>query len=295
MKLSYYINSLVNRRWALGIVKGGMKSVFEDNQLKVDWIKMPKDRWFADPFILDVTNTEIILLVEDFAYKTKKGVISLLRIDKKSFHIVSRKVLLELDTHLSFPIILRKNGHIYVYPESRNSGRLDMYEFDVQHELLHFVATICDDEIWDSAIVDFWEEPLLFTTAKDNFQLDIYKWNNDINRFTPYQVIPSTTPNSRLGGAPFAYNGKLYYPAQDCSSEYGGALDIKRIDRKNDKFIFTTIKHISSPHPKYPLGLHTLNEFKGVVVIDVNGWRYGKLSAFLHSIIEFLRHINEHD
>lgn len=80
MRIKKYINQLTAVNWALGFVRGGMQSVMELDHLDVDWVKMPKDRWFADPFILDVTDDEILLLVEDYAYATKKGVISLLHI-----------------------------------------------------------------------------------------------------------------------------------------------------------------------------------------------------------------------
>lgn len=294
MKLSYYISALVNRRWTIGFVQGGMQSVFKDENLQVNWVKMPKDRWYADPFILDVTETEILLLVEDLAYLTNKGVISLLHINKATLEITLRKVLLELPTHLSFPNILRKDGHIYVYPESRNSKKLDLYEYHPEEETLKFVSTICDDEIWDSAIVNFGEESFLFTSnTDDNHYLAIYKWDKKHERFLPYQIVSSDFPNTRLGGAPFCYKGHYYYPAQDCSQDYGGALDIKQIDYQNGTFTFKTLKHFTSPNRKYPLGFHTLNEYKGVVVVDANGWRYGIIGALCHSIIEFFRKLSD--
>ena len=44
--------------------------------------------------------------------------------------IKSKKIILELPTHLSFPCILREAGNIYIYPESAYSGKLDVYEYD---------------------------------------------------------------------------------------------------------------------------------------------------------------------
>ena len=130
------IRKLGTQRWALGFVRDGIKSVMESDHLEVDWVKMPEDRWFADPFVLDVTDVEILLLVEDYAYATRKGVISLLHINRATMRIVSRKVLLELPTHLSFPAIFRKNEHVYIYPESARSGKLDMYEYHSETETL---------------------------------------------------------------------------------------------------------------------------------------------------------------
>ncbi|MBR3408702.1 MAG: hypothetical protein IKG86_07665 [Paludibacteraceae bacterium] len=281
MKILDSIIELGTRRWALGFVRGGMEAVMEGDHLEVDWVKMPKDRWFADPFVLDVTEDEILLLVEDFGYDIRKGIISLLHINRVTMEITARKPLLELPTHLSFPAILRKDGHIYVYPESAKSGRLDMYEYDAEKEELTFVRTICDDVIWDSYITEAFGEPLLFTGAHTNndYILDIYRWDSKKERFLHCDEVHSEFKNSRLGGALFEYRGEMYYPAQNCERVYGGAIDIKRIvesrEPKVDRFRVETVKHLESPHPTMKLGMHTLNEYKGVVVIDVHGYKYG--------------------
>lgn len=229
MSITKKIGSLSVDAWGLGFVRGEMQSVMESKRFEVDWVKMPKDRWFADPFVLDVTDNEILLLVEDYGYDIRKGVISLLHINRTSMEITARKVLLELPTHLSFPAIWRKDGHVYVYPESAASGRLDMYEYDAEKEELSFEKTICDDVVWDSYITEAFSEPLLFTAAKNDYQLDIYKWDKKKERFVSYQQIPSDTKNLRMGGAVFEYKGEWYYPAQNCEKTYGGSLDIKRI------------------------------------------------------------------
>ena len=285
------IKKIGAQRWALGFVRGGMAAVMESDHLEVDWVKMPKDRWFADPFILDVSEDEIQLLVEDYAYATRKGVISLLHINRHTMEITSRKVVLELPTHLSFPAILRKDGHIYVYPESMKSGRLDMYEYHPETETLTFAQTICDDVMWDSYITEAFGESLLFTATKDDYLLDIYRWDSTTKRYVPYASIPSDKPNSRMGGAAFEYKGEYYYPAQDCSRLYGGALDIKRIDYLDGAFYTTVVKHLVSPHPNYTIGIHTLNEYKGVVVIDVKGYTYGWIGSLIHQLVLFKKAI----
>ena len=260
--------------WALGFVKNGMNGVMNDKILDVEWLKMPKDGWFADPFVLEVTETEIQVLVEEMPKKLHKGIITLLKIDRHSMELKSKKVVLEIPTHLSFPCILRENGKIYIYPESAYSGRLDMYEYHPETETVSFYKTICDDVIWDSCITEKFGEKMLFTAAHNDLILDIYKWNDSKERFIPWKQIPSENKNSRMGGQLFEYGGNVYYPAQDCNSGYGAAIQIKKIDYSDGEFSFKTLKRITSPHPKMKLGLHTLNEYKGVVVIDVHGYRH---------------------
>ena len=106
--LKSIIKSLVAERWKVGFIQGDMSSVMNDaKELCIHIVQSPSDRWYADPFILDVTEDEILLLVEDVSPTTQKGVISLLHIERKTFIILSCKKILELPTHLSFPAILR--------------------------------------------------------------------------------------------------------------------------------------------------------------------------------------------
>lgn len=277
--------------WALGFVRGGMQSVMEEDSLQVDWVKMPKDRWFADPFVLEVTSNEIQLLVEDYAYDKAKGIISLLKINRQTMEITTRKELLELPTHLSFPCILRKDGHIYVYPESAQSGRLDMYEYHQESETLTFFQTICDDVVWDSCITEYFGDSLLFTANKSDYCLDIYANSPKTQRFEPFAEVKSKLPNSRMGGQLFQWKDKIYYPAQDCSKGYGSAIAIKEVKEKDGKFTTQVVKTIQSPHPSMTLGMHTLNEYKGVAVIDVKGYKHSFFGKMIGKLLTYKKHL----
>lgn len=52
MNIKRLAGKLNARYWALGFVKNGMDGVMNDKILDVEWLKMPKDGWFADPFVL---------------------------------------------------------------------------------------------------------------------------------------------------------------------------------------------------------------------------------------------------
>ena len=59
---------LVRRyKWDLGIAFEAEGHRYDASEWNFHIIKAPKDRWFADPFILDVTDTVIIVLVEEFS------------------------------------------------------------------------------------------------------------------------------------------------------------------------------------------------------------------------------------
>lgn len=284
MKPTLY-KRLLRSRWELGLVKDGLDGVFADKPLEVDWIINPcRDRWFADPFVLDVTDDYVYVLAEEYEFKTRKGRIAKLSVNRRTHKIDSFVILLELPTHLSFPNILRKDGHVYVYPESAYSGKLDLYEYDRLQEKLVFVQTICDDVVWDSSIFDMAGAPLLFTARTNDYYLDIYSWDADKSRFVFSQSIPSQDKSSRMAGQPIAYGGKTYIPTQYCEKVYGGGVVIKEVLPDGNTFSFKVVKRLESPHPKRRIRMHTLNVYKGVAIIDVGGYDYpwfGKLMLTL--------------
>lgn len=274
--------------WSIGFIDQGVGSMFEDRWSdSVRYVKNPNKDDFADPFILDVTENEIHVLVEDIPRGKQKGVISLLKIDRHNMNVLSRKVIIDIPTHLSFPCILRQDGRVFIYPESAYSGRLDMYEYHPDTETATFFKTICEDVVWDSCITEKFGEKMLFTAAHNDLILDIYKWDDSKDRFLPWKQVLSNNRNMRMGGQLFEYKGGVYYPAQDSNSGYGSAIQMKKLDYANGEFAAKTMKRITSPHPKMNLGLHTLNEYKGIVVVDVCGYRYPLLGKFCHKILKF--------
>ena len=283
-KLSLY-KRLIRSRWELGLIRGGLDKVFADTQLEVDWIVNPyRDRWFADPFVLDVTDDYVYVLAEEYEFKTQKGRIAKLSVNRKTLRIDGFVILLELPTHLSFPNIIRKEGRIFVYPESCYSGKLDLYEYDSHQEKLVFVQTICDDAVWDSSIVMVSGVPQLFTAREDDYHLDVYSWDTGKSRFVFSQSVRSADRSSRMAGQPFSYDGKVFIPTQYCERIYGGGIVIKEVLSSGNTLSFKTIKRLESPHPLRRAKMHTLNEYKGVAIIDVGGFDYPWFGNMMRAI-----------
>src|SRR5574344_1914204 len=82
MKIKDIVKSLSDERWNIGFISNDLNSIMLGEPIKVNWLKhYYKDSWFADPFILDVTDEEIIVLVEEWYKPIKRGRISKLTID----------------------------------------------------------------------------------------------------------------------------------------------------------------------------------------------------------------------
>lgn len=260
--------------WEIGFVEGGLNAVMGDSpNLKINWMRHEfKDRWFADPFVLEVTESEIILLAEEYQYATNKGRIAELVVDRTTWGLKEMNVLLELDTHLSFPAIWREDGRVFVYPESWLSGVLSMYEYLGRGRRLKPVKVICDESMADAIMTDRYGGKLLLST-QDNGRLRLYDEDPRVERFVFKKEMDFGSATARNAGDFFDHGGHVYRPAQVCIRCYGEALEIQEVSSDGEGNLnFRPVKRLYSPHPKLTEGMHTLNTYKGVSVIDVHGW-----------------------
>ena len=122
---------LTSLHWEIGFLDNTFEGIVRGDKLKLTLVthNFPNS-WFADPFILDVTDDTIIVLVEEVTKKISKGRISKLVIDRRNNYVIEKKAILERPGHLSFPIIYRKDDKIYVYPENSEDGVLNIYEYN---------------------------------------------------------------------------------------------------------------------------------------------------------------------
>lgn len=267
-------NTITRDRWEIGFVEGGLNSVMECSEgLKVNWLRHNyKDRWFADPFVLEVTESEIVVLVEEYLYSTGKGRIAELIIDRNSYVLKELNVVLELNTHLSFPAIRREDSRVFVYPESWLSGKLSLYEYEGRGREMKLVKVLCGEPMADAIMTErFGKETLLST--KENDKLRFYDYHSETECFVFSKEKEFDSATARNAGDFFEYKGKSYRPAQVCINCYGEAIEIQEVTKQGeDNLLFSPIRRLYSPHAKLKSGMHTLNSYKGVTVVDVHGW-----------------------
>ena len=151
IKLKKLIKSLSDERWNIGFIQNDMASILSGEELCVKWLKHDsKYSWFADPFILDVTDNEIHVLVEEYYKPIQRGRISRLIIDRYSYELKQKDVVLELRTHLSFPAIIRKEKDVFIYPENGESGELNLYQYFPESNKCVKIETILSEAVADA-------------------------------------------------------------------------------------------------------------------------------------------------
>ena len=265
---------------------------------KVNWVKRtPSDRWYADPFILSVTDSTVELLVERYKYDEGKGVLSNLLINRKNNHLIRESVILELTTHLSFPFIIEESGVIYVMPENYQSGRLSIYEYDRGHNSLINPHVLVNEPLVDAVCKKIDENYYIFATKyDDNFYeaakiLYIYRSTSLKGKYVLIQTIPYEKAEGRGAGEIIEFDGNLFRPSQDCNDGYGKCVIFSKLNLKDGTFQVAEQGRILPSDIKYSLGLHTYNQKSEVVVVDGIGYRRGVLSAIISYIYKAINKI----
>ncbi len=272
--------------WLLGICENG----YDDLKAgRIHWIdngEYKGRKWFADPFIFEYDNERITLLVEEFDYKINRGRIARLFVDRKSWTVTDCKIILDLDTHLSFPMIWVENGHVYVCPENYASGALNVYEYDVANERLTFVKPLIKEKLTDAILykgdADYYVLSTCIPTPNGK-KLIVYHSDSLNGEYKVKQEVEFPENIARNAGKMFMYQKRLIRPSQECNHIYGHAISFQEVQRDEDGFLFQEEFRYFSTHPSYyKYGTHTYNQhLDGMAVIDVKGFRYTNLGKWM--------------
>lgn len=251
------------------------------------WMKhLYNDRFFADPFILKVTENEIEVLVEELNYVTNKGIIVKLIINTNTYCLIERKTVLELGCHLSYPAIYRLDNEIFIVPEKNQSGCLNLYKYDVQQAKAELWKPITNLPLNDSTILFYNNKYWLFATItgkEHNKNLYIMYSDSPFDNYSSSPIlVKSNLCGSRPAGHFFEIAGHVYRPAQDCSKVYGGRLIINKLIELDEKGYKEEFVLSLSPMKKiYNVGIHHIDFYNGWSVVDGYGYKFSLLIFIL--------------
>jgi hypothetical protein len=270
---------LYSHNWNIGFVDQTPAELLRSKSLKpVRWMKHPyRDRWFADPFILKISEDEIVVFVEECQIAAPKGILCELVVDRKTMRLKKRYVLLTAETHLSYPAIFRYGKKVYVYPENGASGQLNIYEYDeLNHRLINPVC-ILKESVADSTILELDGQYYLIATRSDNSQECAFLYISK-SLFGPFKIlteepVQGSREQSRPAGNWIINGTDLFRPAQNCEIRYGNAISMMRVVSLTP-FTEHAEFFLAPSSFAYNRGLHTVNFYENVCVIDGYGYLF---------------------
>ncbi len=257
--------------YELGLIKLTENDSPTDKNLmkQVKWVKgCPKTSWFADPFIYKITEQEIYIFAEEWIYSLGRGVLSLVVVDKENFTYIRHKEILRLETHLSWPYIIREGDKVFVIPENNESGQCSQYRYDEEKEELIFDKVIANIPFVDP--IFFQRANKYFCSASMGMDLDqCFIYETDEQRKVQGTAIKKASyPEkiARAAGDYFNYRGKRYRANQIGNFCYGEGVIL--FEEKEEGSLQEIVRFF---HPKGLLrsyGIHTFNLHEDYVVID---------------------------
>lgn len=288
------IRELRHNLWNIGFYEDGLESLLTVKRPNIHWAKKKiTDRWFADPYILEVNDSEIIVLAEEYCYNIRRGRLARVVFDRHSYEEKYFSIILDLPTHLSFPFIYRKEGKVYIIPENSASGCSTIYEYDDETQKLTKLHHISEEPFTDSTIFRVNDKSWLWTTMTpdpNGKTLSIYAFDDkNLRVLDKTDSVEFEFNTARNAGECFTINGHLYRPAQDCTKTYGHGVIIQEISYANGRWHFRDVNSFYPNSFLYNQGIHTLNNYKGLVVFDTRGYRNPIIGRILTLIFKYIK------
>ena len=278
MSIKNVLKHQIENRWNIGFIEDGISSVLSGQECRIKWVKNScQYRWFADPFILFANAEHVEVLVEEFSYERRIGRIAKLVISRPDYKLLSYMIILEQDTHLSFPFIFRYQGHIYVLPENSQSGKSTLYEYFPESESLKRINVIADEPLTDATILEYDGAYYVLSTQLPNPNGNILTVRHlDTEKMRcgdKVCEIMFENNAARNAGEVLFYNNRLVRPMQDCSKCYGGGVILRAFNPlSRSQQDMNVLASLYPDSYRYNQGLHTFNTLDDLIVVDGRGF-----------------------
>ncbi len=264
--------------WVL-LYRLGTDNNFEANSYKdYEKLKPPKDRFWADPFVVK-RGDRYYIFAEEFIYKANKGHISVLELDCDGRLLTTNKII-DNPYHMSYPFVFERDNAFYMIPETGGNRSIDLYrctEFPWKWEFMKSImkdinavdTTLFhhDGEWWLFTLIDKIDSSLAVSPELYLFHSGDFLSDHWVSH--PMNPVVSDVRYARPAGKIFIRDGKIYRPSQDCSGRYGNSFDINQIIALTaDIYEEKRILKIRPDWDRSLKGTHTCNSDGGFAIID---------------------------
>ena len=177
----------------------------------------PKDRFWADPFVIKKNNAYYIF-IEELIYSHGLGTIGVIKMNEDGTYSDPQMVL-EKDYHLSYPFIIEDNGALYMIPETKNDSTIQLYkcvdfpnEWQLQEIIMDKVQAL------DTTVFFHENNYWMFTNIKEHAGISAYDelflfYSDTLvnGNWLPHPKNPiiSDVRTARPAGAIFKEDGKI--------------------------------------------------------------------------------------
>ncbi|WP_460448009.1 glucosamine inositolphosphorylceramide transferase family protein [Alsobacter sp. SYSU BS001988] len=238
------------------------------------WLDTGAADYAADPFVLDHEGV-VHVFCEVFAYADPIGKIAVFTIGPDGTPGALRTVL-ERPYHLSYPMVFRRDGQIWMIPETYQNRTVELYRAERFPDVWTLEAVLFEGvELSDVTLAEhdgrFWlfaSDSARGATSWDCLSLFMAQDIRGPWRPHPANPVLVDARAARPAGFMERRGGALLRPAQDCRAGYGAGLSICRVDRLDPEGYAQTVLATLRPMGARDTGAHTVNVGGGFEVID---------------------------
>lgn len=240
-------------------------------------ITPPKDRFWADPFVVARDN-KYYVFIEECLFAVRKGHISVIELHKDG-NLEAPVRVLEVPYHLSYPFVFEFEGGLYMIPESAANRTVDLYKctsfpykWEFQKHLRRDLVAV------DTTLFEWQGKWWMFANeietrgASTWDELFLYSSDNPLSdNWTPHPKNPivSDVRSARPAGRLFVRNGRIYRPSQNCAGHYGYGFNICEIVTLTETdYQEVVVERVEPKWDKNIISTHTLNYEEGLTIID---------------------------
>jgi hypothetical protein len=266
-------------QWALAYRFGSKTSSGDVPDLapfRFKWIVPPIDRFWADPFPMQIDG-RFYVLFEELVFRSPKGRICGFELGEKGM-IGDPVPVLEREYHLSYPYTFEWRGDRFMIPESVANKTVQLYHaVKAPYEWSLERVLFTDVRLVDATVVEIDGRWWMFAGAVSRGgsrcdELNLYYADSPLGPWCPHRRNPviSNVRHARPAGRPFQVGHMWYRPAQDCSHRYGWGVTLRRIVRLDpSEFVEETVTTLTPHWHRSVLATHTVNAVNGLTLIDM--------------------------
>lgn len=293
--------------WNIGILPGVQAADLVARPVwsiaDVEWLFVPGPlEYFADPYFEMAQDGSLLVWSERYSYLMSRGEIACHRV-RRGERPVATRIPTEvvhrpgsLTPHVSYPLVVsEQDGRRIGLMEMSQACRLDLFEVDPSGARWTYASTLLEGvPVLDPTLLFHEGRWWMFCSIKGTGSYDalhVFHAGDVRGPWTAHRDNPVKVDlrSSRPGGDIFTVDGRMYRPAQDCSTVYGGALTINRILALTPEVYQEEPVTRLEPAPSsaYPDGLHTLRVADGIVMIDGRRRAFHALAATVKLVANY--------
>jgi hypothetical protein len=281
--------------WRCGFVRRSLQNVVETAGIdarEVTWLPAREAfQFIADPFGIE-RNGVLTVFAEAFDYRVRRGEIHFYQYDSAD-RLIRQGVALAEPFHLSYPSLIEDGGELYMLPEGYKSGALTLYRCVRFPDQWEPVKRLGDAAAIDATVVrhgDLWWMFYALQGPDDQAMRELHvAWATSLKGpWTRHASNPVRTgfETSRPGGTAFVHQGVLHLPVQDCTSTYGKAVSLLKINTLTPDRFDAEVTWRLEPDgllDGFADGLHTLSGHGEVSFIDVKSVRRSSAEGWVRT------------